>query len=79
MDILKRAYLKALPLMLQGLALDYYYNTRLATFIFKNTYKLLCSFFKGPNSKYKSLNKWNLISLQTVMQKNIDKLTSQCL
>jgi hypothetical protein len=75
-DILKRVYPKALSLMLQGLALDYYYNTKLAIFIFKDACKSLYSFFRGPSSEHKSLNKWNSISLQTVMQKNTDKLTS---
>jgi hypothetical protein len=75
-DVLKRAYPKALPLMLQGLALNYYYNTKLATLTFKDAYKSLYSFFRGPSSEHKSLNKWNSISLQTVMQKNTDKLTS---
>jgi hypothetical protein len=65
--------------MLQGLALNYYYNTKFAILIFENAYKSLHSFFRGPNSEHKSLNKWNLILLQIVMQKNTDKLTSQCL
>jgi hypothetical protein len=56
-DILKTAYPKALPLILQGLALNYYYNAKLATFIFKNSCKLLYSFFRGPGSERKSLNK----------------------
>ena len=66
-DVLERAYFKALLLMLSGLALDYYYNTRLAAFIFKDTCKSLYSFFRGLSSEYKSLNKQNLILLQTVM------------
>src|SRR5271155_703955 len=78
-DVLERAYPKALPLMLQGLALDYYYNTKLAIFIFKDACKLLYSFFRGPSSERKSLNEWNLILLQTVIQKNMDKSTSSCL
>jgi CO dehydrogenase/acetyl-CoA synthase epsilon subunit len=56
-DVLKRVYPKAFLLMLQGLALNYYYNAKLAIFIFENTYKSLYSFFRGPNSKHKSLNK----------------------
>jgi hypothetical protein len=62
-DILERAYLKALLLMLQGLALNYYYNTKLATFTFEDAYKSLYSFFRGPSSKHKSLDEWNSISL----------------
>jgi hypothetical protein len=56
-DVLERVYSKVLLLMLQGLALDYYYNTKLAILIFKDTYKSLYSFFRGPSSERKSLNK----------------------
>jgi hypothetical protein len=66
-DVPERAYPKALPLMLQGLALNYYYNAKLAIFTFEDTCKSLYSFFRGPSSEHKSLNKWNLISLQIVM------------
>jgi hypothetical protein len=66
-DVLERAYPKALPLMLQGLALDYYYNAKLAILTFEDACKSLRSFFGGPGSERKSLDEWNSISLQTVM------------
>ena len=37
-DVLLNAYLKALPLILTGLALNYYYNGRLAILIFDKAY-----------------------------------------
>ena len=77
-DVPPDAYLKALPLMLIGLALNYYYNTRLAVLMFEDACKSLYGFFRGPSTEHKSLNEWNLISLQTVIQKNTDKSTSQC-
>ena len=56
-DVPEGAYLKALPLILQGLALNHYYNARLAALTFKDVYKSLYGFFRGPSSKHKSLNK----------------------
>ena len=45
-DILLSTYLKALPLMLIGLALNHYYNGGLAILIFNKAYWQLYSFFK---------------------------------
>jgi hypothetical protein len=56
-DILEKAYPKTLLLILQGLALDYYYNTKLAILTFKDACKSLYNFFGGPSFKHKSLNK----------------------
>jgi hypothetical protein len=55
-DVSEKAYPKALPLILQGLALNYYYNAKLATLTFKDACKSLYSFFRGPSSERKSLN-----------------------
>ena len=47
-DVPPNAYFKALPLMLTGLALNHYYNSRLAILIFNKAYWQLRGFFKGP-------------------------------
>ena len=78
-NIPQEAYSKALPIMLTGLALNQYFNGRLSNLLFKDAYKYLCGFFKGPGLKCKNLSKWNIISLKIIMDKNIDKLTSNCL
>ncbi len=57
MDIPEGVYLKALLFILQGLALDYYYNARLIVFMFEDICKSLRGFFKGLSFEYKSLNK----------------------
>ena len=56
-NVLQEAYNKALPIMLIGLALNQYFNGRLSNLLFKDTYKHLCGFFKGPGLKHKNLNK----------------------
>ena len=55
-NIPQEAYNKALPIILIGLALNQYFNGRLSNLLFKDTYRHLCGFFKGPSSKYKNLN-----------------------
>ena len=65
--------------MLIGLALNQYFNGGLSNLLFKNACKYLCGFFKGPSSEYKNFSKWNIILLKIIMDKNIDKLTSNCL
>ena len=56
-DIPQEAYNKALPIILIGLALNQYFNGRLGNFLFKDAYKYLYSFFKGPSLKHKNLSK----------------------
>ena len=79
LDIPQEAYNKALLIILIGLALNQYFNGGLGNFLFEDAYKYLYGFFKGPNSEYKNLSEWNAILLKTIMDKNIDKLTSNCL
>src|SRR6266702_6506697 len=78
-NVLQEAYNKALPIILIGLALNQYFNIGLSNLLFKDAYRHLRGFFKGPSSKHKNLNKWNTISLKTIMDKNADKSTSDCL
>jgi hypothetical protein len=65
--------------MLIGLVLNQYFNGGLSNLLFKDTCKHLYSFFKGPSSEYKNLSKWNAILLKIIIDKNIDKSTSDCL
>ena len=79
LDILQEAYNKALLIILTGLALNQYFNSRLSNFLFKDACKHPYSFFKGLSLEYKNLSKWNIILLKMIMDKNIDKLTSNYL
>ena len=79
LDIPQEAYNKALLIILIGLALNQYFNGRLSNLSFKDTYKYLCGFFKGPSLERKNLGKWNTILLKTIMDKNTDKSTSNFL
>ena len=56
-DVLQEAYNKTLLIMLTGLALNQYFNSKLSNFSFKDTYKHLHSFFKGLNSERKNFSK----------------------
>ena len=78
-DVSPNAYLKALPLILMGLALNHYYNGRLAILMFNKAYQQLHGFFKGPRSERQTLSKQNKISLTEIMSKNIGKLTNNYL
>ena len=78
-NILQKAYNKALLIILIGLALNQYFNSRLSNLLFKDTCKYFYSFFKGPSLERKNFSKWNIILLKTIMDKNTDKLTSDCL
>ena len=62
--------------MLTGLALNQYFNGGLSNLLFKDAYKYLYSFFKGPSLKHKNLSKWNIILLKIIIDKNTDKLIS---
>ena len=56
-NIPQEAYNKALLIILIGLALNQYFNGGLGNFLFKDAYKYLRSFFKGPGLKRKNLSK----------------------
>src|SRR6266705_3240057 len=78
-NVLQKAYNKALLIMLTGLALNQYFNGGLSNLLFKDACRHLCGFFEGLSFKCKNLSKWNVISLKTIMDKNADKSTSDCL
>ena len=44
-------------IILIGLALNQYFNNRLGNFLFKDAYKYLYSFFKGPGLEHKNFGK----------------------
>ena len=79
LDVPQEAYNKALLIILIGLALNQYFNGGLSNFLFKDACKYLYSFFKSSNLERKNLSKWNIILLKTIINKNIDKLTSDYL
>jgi hypothetical protein len=56
-DVPQEAYNKALLIILTGLALNQYFNSGLSNLSFKNTYKHLYGFFKGPSLEHKNLSK----------------------
>ena len=78
-NVPQEAYNKALLIILIGLALNQYFNGGLSNFLFKDAYKYLCSFFKGPGLECKNFSKQNAILLKTIIDKNTDKLTSNYL
>ncbi|KAI0994324.1 hypothetical protein K3495_g13858, partial [Podosphaera aphanis] len=78
-DVPQEAYLKALPTMLKGLALDIYYMNELSNMSFQNAIAHLRNYFQGPEFQRKNLSEWNSITLKTVMAANPEKSTSDCL
>ena len=57
LNIPQEVYKKVLSIILIGLALNKYFNSRFGNFLFKNACKHLYSFFKGLNLEYKNFNK----------------------
>ena len=56
-NILFNTYFKALSFMLIGLALNHYYNNKLAILIFNKAYHQFYSFFKGLKLERQTLSK----------------------
>ncbi|KAI1003750.1 hypothetical protein K3495_g4457 [Podosphaera aphanis] len=73
------AYLKALPTMLKGLALDIYYINELSSMSFQNATAHLRNYFQGPEFQRKNLSEWNSITLKTVIVTDPGKSISDCL
>ena len=73
-DIPEDIKAKAYPTMLQGLALDHYYTSiRGAIHAYSLSFDQVCDstrvYFEGPEHRCSMLNKWNSITLKSVMQK----------
>ena len=65
--------MRVFPIILKGLVLDYYYNTGLSKLLYLETYEKLYIFFKPPEYYYTNLNKWNSITLNTVIVSHSNK------
>jgi hypothetical protein len=72
-DLPPNQYMRAFPIMLKGLALDYYYNTGLSKLSYLETCEKLRTFFEPPEYYRANLNKWNSITLNTVAASHPDK------
>jgi hypothetical protein len=80
-DVPPAAHMKALPLMLTGIALNHYYNAQLALLTFDDACKSLRNFFEGPGTERRTLDEWNGLTLKSIVQdnSNTDKSTIACL
>ena len=68
--------------MLRGLALNHYYTNLKSNPLsipFNKLYKATRNYFKGPEYKHDIFTQWNAIKLQTVIDKNTEKLITKCL
>jgi hypothetical protein len=81
-DIPKQEFSQAYSTMLRGLALDHYY-TNLKSNPFSVSFNKLCestrNYFEGSEYKRDILTQWNALKLQTVIDKNTEKSTIECL
>ena len=77
----EEVYSRAFPVMLKGVAQDYYYNNRLETLPVDQICDRLKRFFEGPGFHRRNLDKWNETSLRTVANEteNTTKSTQECL
>src|SRR6266568_1946919 len=81
-DIPKQEFSQAYSTMLRSLALDHYYTNLKSnplSISFNKLYKAIYNYFKGLEYKYNILTQWNAIKLWTVIDKNTEKLTIECL
>jgi hypothetical protein len=78
-DLPTEGYHKGLPIMLKGLALDYYYTDLIQL---NGTFRQLCSaiqeHFEDANYKRGTLAEWNKVDLALVKSQNPDKSTNHC-
>jgi hypothetical protein len=84
-DVPPETKLKAFPTMLKELALDYYYanvtSSKNASFTFDDVCTSIMSYFEDAEYKRSILNKWNNLTLKSVMGKaeNEEKSMNECL
>ncbi len=84
-DVSFEAKLKAFSIMLKELAFDYYYanvaSSKNASFTFDDVCISIMSYFEDVEYKRSILNKWNNLTLKSVMNKteNEEKLMNECL
>jgi len=68
--------------MLRGLALNYYYTNLKSKPLgvpFNKLCKAIRNYFKGLEYKRDILTQWNATKLRTVINKNTEKSTIECL
>ncbi len=81
-DVSFEAKLKAFSTMLKELALDYYYANVISSknaFTFDDVCISIMSYFEDAEYKRSILNKWNNITLRTMMSFNENKSMNECL
>jgi hypothetical protein len=74
-ELPEEVLVRAFPTILKGLVQDHFYNNQLFQYIYKEAYINIRSFFKGPGYYYRNLDKWNTITLATIMAKDPEKTT----
>ena len=65
--------------MLCGITFNFYYKNKATYITFNSIYNTIHNHFKGLESKYRVLIKWNAITLKTVIIKSEGKSTEDCL
>jgi len=78
-DIPQEVKIKGFPIMLYGIALNFYYRNKATYTTFNGIYNAICNHFKGLEYKRGVLIKWNAITLKTVMIKSKGKSIEDCL
>jgi hypothetical protein len=83
-DVSLETKLKALSIMLKKLALNYYYENMTSkdknySITFDDVCVSIMSYFEDAEYKRSILNKWNNITLKTVMSFNESKSMNECL
>ena len=78
-DLPQELWTKAFPTMLKGLAQDHFYNNLLSQRPFVDICTNIRNFFEGPAYQRNNLDKWNSISLSSIMSTNPEKSTTECL
>ena len=61
--------------MLKGLAQDHFYSNQLSQCSYKEACDNLRNFFEGPGYNRRNLDKWNAISLTSILAENPEKST----
>jgi hypothetical protein len=75
----QEAKIKGFPMMLRGIALDFYYENKVTYTTFDSICNAVRNYFEGPEYKRGVLIKWNAITLKIVIMKNESKSTGDCL
>jgi hypothetical protein len=81
-DVSSKVKLKALLIMFKRLALNYYYSNVInskASLTLDDVYVSIMSYFEDAEYKRSIPNKWNNITLKTVMLFNEDRSMNECL